>query len=146
MTRIYSVAPLELIRLHAIVTTGLIDGSWWYDTLMPRPNGHNLTDDYFKCYFVTNIAEFIHISPNFITKSPIINKAALVQIVAWYRRGDNQWWPPLHYNDVIMASHIISLTIVYSTVYWGAENIKAPRQWPLWGEFTGDRWIPRTKG
>ena len=21
-------------------------------------------------------------------------------------------------------------------------NIKAPRYWPLWGEFTGDRWIP----
>ena len=26
------------------------------------------------------------------------------------------------------------------------ENIKAPRHWPLWGKFTGDRWIPRTKG
>ena len=26
------------------------------------------------------------------------------------------------------------------------ENIKAPRHWPLWGEFTGRRWIPRTKG
>ena len=26
------------------------------------------------------------------------------------------------------------------------ENIKAPRQWPLCGEFTGDRWIPRTNG
>ena len=26
------------------------------------------------------------------------------------------------------------------------ENIKAPRHWPLWGEFTGDRWIPHTKG
>ena len=26
------------------------------------------------------------------------------------------------------------------------ENIKAPRRWPLWGEFTGDWWIPRTKG
>ena len=26
------------------------------------------------------------------------------------------------------------------------ENIKAPRHWPLWGECTGDRWIPRTKG
>ena len=27
-----------------------------------------------------------------------------------------------------------------------ALNIKAPLHWPLWGEFTGDRWIPRTKG
>ena len=25
------------------------------------------------------------------------------------------------------------------------ENIKAPRHWSLWGELTGDRWIPRTK-
>ena len=26
------------------------------------------------------------------------------------------------------------------------ENIKARCHWPLWGEFTGDRWMPRTKG
>ena len=26
------------------------------------------------------------------------------------------------------------------------ENIKASRHWALWGEFTGDRWIPHTKG
>ena len=26
------------------------------------------------------------------------------------------------------------------------ENINAPRHWPLWGEFTGDRWIPLSKG
>ena len=47
-----------------------------------------------------------------------------------------------------MASQIPSLTIVYSTVYSGAdqENIKATRHWPLCGEFTGDRWIPRAKG
>ena len=25
------------------------------------------------------------------------------------------------------------------------ENIKAPRHWPLWGEFTCDRSIPHTK-
>ena len=24
--------------------------------------------------------------------------------------------------------------------------IKAPRHWPLWGEFTSDRWIPHTNG
>ena len=47
-----------------------------------------------------------------------------------------------HYDDVItgtIASLITSLTIVYSTVYSGADhkNIKAPRTWPLCGEFTG---------
>ena len=26
------------------------------------------------------------------------------------------------------------------------ENIKAPRHWPLWGEFTGHRWIRLSKG
>ena len=26
------------------------------------------------------------------------------------------------------------------------ENTKAPSHWPLCGEFTGDRWIPRKKG
>ena len=41
-----------------------------------------------------------------------------------------------------IASQITSLTIVYST----KENIKAPRDWPLCGEFTGDRQIPRTNG
>ena len=56
-----------------------------------------------------------------------------------------------HYNDVIMgaiASEITSLAIVYSIVYSDAnqKNIKAPRHWPLCGEFTGDRWIPRTNG
>ena len=52
----------------------------------------------------------------------------------------------IHYCDVIMgavASQITSVAIVYSTQIKG--NIKAPRHWPLCGEFTGDRWIPRLK-
>ena len=56
----------------------------------------------------------------------------------------------VHYNDVIMsmiASQITSLTVVYSSIKSADRSkIKAPRDWPLWGEFTGDRWIPRTKG
>ena len=49
----------------------------------------------------------------------------------------------LHYNDVIisaMAYQITSRTIIYSTVYSDRDqrNIKAPRHWPLCGEFTGD--------
>ena len=56
-----------------------------------------------------------------------------------------------HYNDIIMgamATQIISLTNVYSTVIQAQvkENIKAPRHWPMCEEFTGDRWIPLTKG
>ena len=64
----------------------------------------------------------------------------------------------VNYSDVIMsviASQITSLTIVYSCVNSSGdqrkhqssasliqaeikENIKAPRHWPLWGEFTGN--------
>ena len=56
-----------------------------------------------------------------------------------------------HYTGVIMsaiASQITSLRIVYSTVYSDADqrNIKAPPHWPMCGEVTGDRWIPRTNG
>ena len=56
-----------------------------------------------------------------------------------------------HYSDDIMgamASQITSLTIVYSTFILAQikENIKAPRHWPLCGEFTRDRWILRTNG
>ena len=55
-----------------------------------------------------------------------------------------------HYSDVIMgaiASHITGISIVYSTVYSGANQRKhkALRHWPLWGEFTGERWIPLTR-
>ena len=40
---------------------------------------------------------------------------------------------------------VTSVSIVCSTVEI-KENIKAPRHWPSCGEFTGHRWISRTKG
>ena len=56
-----------------------------------------------------------------------------------------------HYGDVIMsaiASQITSLTIVYSAVYSGADQREHQSYAPLAfvREFTGDRWIPHTKG
>ena len=56
-----------------------------------------------------------------------------------------------HYNDAIMgatASQITSLTIVYSTVYSGADQRKQQSSTSLafCGEFTGGRWIPHTNG
>ena len=48
----------------------------------------------------------------------------------------------IHYSDVIMstmAPKITGVSIVYSAVCSGTSLA-------LWGEFTGDRWIPRTKG
>ena len=56
-----------------------------------------------------------------------------------------------HYSTVIMStmvSQFTSVWIVCLTVRSGADkkNIKALRHWPLCGEYTGHRWIPRTKG
>ena len=56
-----------------------------------------------------------------------------------------------HYSDGIMsavASQIAGDSMVCSTYFQAQvkENIKAPRLWPLWGEFTDDRWIHLTKG
>ena len=68
------------------------------------------------------------------------------------KKNTSRYTDRFHYNDVIMspmASQITSLTIVYSSVYiiqtQIKQNIKAPRHWPLCREFTGHRWIPRTK-
>ena len=41
------------------------------------------------------------------------------------------------------ASRLFTQSFIQAQI---KENIKAPRHWPLCGEFTGDRWIPRTKG
>ena len=56
----------------------------------------------------------------------------------------------MRYNDVMMGtmtSQNTSLTIVYSTVYSGADQRKhkISESLALWGEFTDDRSIPRTK-
>ena len=48
----------------------------------------------------------------------------------------------------VMASQITKVSL-FTHLFAQAqieENIKAPRHWPLWGEFTGHQWIPRTKG
>ena len=57
----------------------------------------------------------------------------------------------MHYGDAIMgmmASKITSLTIIYSTIYSGADQRKHQSSASLAfeREFTGDRWIPRTNG
>ena len=57
----------------------------------------------------------------------------------------------IHYGDVIMgrwrlkspASRLFIQPFIQTQI---KENTIAPRHWPLCGEFTGDRWIPRAKG
>ena len=57
----------------------------------------------------------------------------------------------IYCTDIIMStmvSRINSPAIVYSAAHSRADkkHIKAPRHWPLWGGFTGDRRIPRIIG
>ena len=60
-------------------------------------------------------------------------------------------WYIIHYYDVLMgamaskspASRLFTQPFIQTQI---RANIKAPRHWPLCGEFTGDRWIPRTNG
>ena len=64
---------------------------------------------------------------------------------------EGEVWGVFHYGDVIMgaiASQITSLRLFTQPFIQTQikENIKAPRHWPLCGEFTGDRWIPHTNG
>ena len=68
-----------------------------------------------------------------------------------YLNTDTSWSARFHYNDVMMgmmASQITSLTIVYSTVYAGANQRKhqSSASLALCGGFTGHLWIPRTNG
>ena len=76
--------------------------------------------------------------------SVIIFRPESVTIMKMHTTG------PTHYNDAIVgaiASLITSLTITQPFIQMQIkENIKAPRHWPLCGEFTEDRWIPRTNG
>ena len=51
-----------------------------------------------------------------------------------------------HYTNVIMGTIVSQITsLMFTQAFIQAqikESIKAPRHWPLRGEFTGDRWIP----
>ena len=57
-----------------------------------------------------------------------------------------------HYSDVTMSAMASQITAAFRPFVQSfvqahiKESIKAPRDWPLWGESTGDRWIPLAKG
>ena len=55
-----------------------------------------------------------------------------------------QW----RHNERDGISNHRRLDCLPNSLFWRRpkKKIKAPCYWPLWGEFTGDRWIPRTKG
>ena len=57
----------------------------------------------------------------------------------------------IHYDDVKWARYRLKspASRLFTQPFIRAQikvNINVPRHWPMCGEFTGDRWIPRTKG
>ena len=59
------------------------------NTLRPRPNGRHFADDTFKRILLNeNVRVSIKISLEFVSKGPINNIPALVQIMARRRSGD----------------------------------------------------------
>ena len=74
------------------------------NTLRPRQDGRPFPDDIFKSiFFNENVQILIKISLTFVPKAPINNIPALVQIMAWRRRGDKPLSEPMM---VSLLTHI----------------------------------------
>ena len=120
----------------------------------------------FPCFvtFITYALQWLHMS----TKSSKIFGNSIIcstacsdshytkyqgsAILAIMQKGICHGYGFIHYSKVIMgaiASQITSLTIVYLIVHSDADQRKHQSSVSLafvCGEFTGDRWIPRTNG
>ena len=64
-----------------------------------------------------------------VAELPIFFRVDSMALGQWHHCPNASWL----FTQVFIQAHI-------------KENIKALRHWPLWGEFTSHRWIPRTKG
>ena len=87
---------------------------------------------------------FEHIEHNTHIFSSYVKACIYVHVAAdnFYSTFDSTESLKVHQSDVIMSemvSQISSVAIVYLTVCSGTDQRKhkAPRHWPLWGEFTG---------
>ena len=87
-----------------------------FNTFRPRQNGRHFPDDNFKRIFLNeNVRILIKISLKFVTKGPIINIPALVQIMAWRRSGDK----PLSESMMVsLLTHICVTRPQWVKVKW----------------------------
>ena len=78
-----------------------------FNTLRPRQHGRHLPDDILTCIFLNeNVWISIKISLKFVSKGPINNIPALVQIMAWRRPGDK----PL--SETMLASLLTPIWVI----------------------------------
>ena len=94
------------------------------NSLRPRQNGRHFANDIFKCIFLNeNVWIPIEIWMKFVPKGPINNIPALVQIMAWRRRGDKPLSEPMM---VSLTTHICvtrpqwvnSTKLLLDPMYW----------------------------
>ena len=90
-----------------------------------------------------------------VVKRALVLKMCLCCIGVWLNADPNPNPNPALLPIIAMTSYWVRLRLKTPASRMFAqpliqaqikENIKAPRHWPLWGEFNGDRWIPPTKG
>ena len=75
-----------------------------FNTLRPRQDGRHFADDSFTCiFFNENCCIWIKFSLKYISKGPIDNNRALVQIMAWRRSCDKPLYEPMM---IILPTHI----------------------------------------
>ena len=80
------------------------------NTLRPRQDGRHFADDIFKCIFLNeNVWIPIEMSLKFVSKGPINNISAMVQIMAWRRPGDKLLSEPM---VVSLATHICQVRYI----------------------------------
>ena len=82
---IYSPCQHEAVQLAG----PLFDHTMDINAMRPQQNGPQFADNNFKCiFFNEKVWILIKISVKFVGNSPINNKPALVQIMAWRQTGD----------------------------------------------------------
>ena len=63
---------------------------WPFNTLRSRQNGIHFPDDIFKCIFMNNkFCILIPLLMRFAPKGQVINKSALVPVIAWHQPTKN---------------------------------------------------------
>ena len=79
-----------------------------FNSSLPEQDGRHFADNSFRCIFLNENDRIpIWISLKFVPTSPIDNKPALVQVMAWRRTGDKSLPEPLltQFNDAYMRHY-----------------------------------------
>ena len=102
----YSSSFTGIIRLH----------TWTVNTLRPRQHVHHFADDVFQHIFLNeNVWISIEFSLKFVSKGPINNTPALVQIMAWRWPGDKPLSEPM---VVSLLTHICVTRSQWVLINW----------------------------